>query len=74
MTRTDIETALDNHKLWCRMATGRYWACKRNGKTRTWKRDAARWEIPIKIGYKTYGLITPESIASDELTISDGRP
>lgn len=31
---------------------------RRNGRTQTWKRDAARWRVPIKLGLYQYGDIT----------------
>lgn len=31
---------------------------RRNGKTKTWKRDPERWEIPVKFGMYAYTRIT----------------
>ena len=32
--------------------------CRRNGATKTWKKDAARFEVPVKTGFRTCGVIT----------------
>jgi hypothetical protein len=54
----DFEQALDQGILEVPVNSGyilrpqRYWRIRRNGKTRTWKRDAERWEIPCKAGLK----------------------
>lgn len=71
VTREQVETALDHGRLFCRMTTGRLWCCRRNGRTKTWKTRPDDFRIPIKIGFRTYGAITPQSLASDELVIKD---
>lgn len=35
--------------------------CRRNGTTKTWKRDKNRFEIPVKIGLKGFSYITNEN-------------
>ena len=67
--RKTIEDALDQGHLWMAVAGSRWWRCRRNGQTRTWKRDATRFDIPIKAGWKVYGNITQASI----VTIPGGR-
>lgn len=71
MDRVTFERALDSHKVKARVSNGNLWMVKRNGKTRTWKRDADRFEIPIKMGFKSYGLVTQDNINSDALVIID---
>ena len=57
MTLIEIEEALDRGKLFVKMRSGRNWKARRNGKTQRWKRDVARFRIPIKFGYKDCGEI-----------------
>lgn len=61
LNQTAIEHALDGGFLWARMTSGRYWKLRRNGRTQTWKRDTARFRIPVKCGFRTYGEITESS-------------
>ena len=56
-----VEQALDNHNLWLLIRSGRYWRCRRNGVTKTWKRDPFRFRIPIKCGLYVYDEITNDS-------------
>lgn len=53
-----IEQAIDDHHLWVRVSTGRYWRCRRNGVTKRWKRDANRFRIPFKAGMFVFGEVT----------------
>ena len=61
MTQQEIETALDSGRLETRWANGKWYAVRRNGATRTWKRDKDRFAIPCKTGFRdcftiaTYG-------------------
>lgn len=52
MTRAAFEAALDSGLLQTKIYTqrngDRWYDCRRNGRTQTWKRDPARFEIPIK--------------------------
>jgi hypothetical protein len=51
MNREDFETMLDAGKLQTRIQrnNGENWHdVRRGGKTRTWKRDPTRFEIPIR--------------------------
>lgn len=61
MERNEVESALDNHKLFVRMNSGNYWQLRRNGRTKLWKRDANRWRIPVKAGFRECGEINNES-------------
>jgi hypothetical protein len=60
MTREEFETALDAHRLWIQEWPNgkcRWYLVRRNGRTRTWKKDAARWEIPIKWKFRSTGRV-----------------
>lgn len=73
MQRHEIETALDSGTLFIAMyARGKWWQLRRNGATQTWKRDAARFRIPVKFGLKGYDAIT-ESFPMDQLRIAPDR-
>jgi len=39
-------------------------AFRRNGQTKTWKREPGKFQIPVKRGLKEYGYITNENIDS----------
>ena len=62
MTREQIETALDSHKMSVRMRNGKLWMVRRNGRTQTWKTRPSEFRIPIKFGFKGYGEITQHSL------------
>jgi hypothetical protein len=73
MTRQELETALDSGRLeinGCYNGSGWYRA-RRNGKTRTWKRDAERFEVPIKWAFKNYGTIDRHNLDSKAIRIAD---
>jgi hypothetical protein len=38
---------------------------RRNGKTKTWKRDPDRFRIPVKYGMRGYGYITYEQLCNN---------
>jgi hypothetical protein len=62
MTLNQIETALDAGRL--EIAGGmpnKWYRCRRNGRTRKWKRSPDRWEIPIKYAFHGYATITPQT-------------
>jgi hypothetical protein len=51
MTREEFETALDERRLWIveyQVQGRRNYLVRRNGRTKTWKTDPNRFEIPIK--------------------------
>ena len=54
MTREAFEAALDRGHLQTalRGRETKWYTCRRNGKTRLWKRDSSRFEIPIKYRYR----------------------
>jgi hypothetical protein len=59
--RRDIDRALDDGNLWAAMMDGRYWRLRRNGRTRLWKTQRDRFEIPVKCGIRSYATITQYS-------------
>lgn len=66
VTRANVETLLDRGELYAGMRNGAWWKLRRNGATKTWKRDATRVRIPIKAGLKSTSAIT-------ETDFHDGR-
>lgn len=58
ITRQNIDELLDTHKLYAAIQNGRWYAMRRNGATKRWKRDASRIYVPFKFGFKGYGTIT----------------
>lgn len=52
VTRENVEHLLDSGLLYVAMANDRWWQARRNGKTRRWKKDPTRIEIPFKCGFK----------------------
>jgi hypothetical protein len=68
----ECETALDTGKLYAAAGSNRYWLARRNGATKRWKRDATRFRIPIKYGFRGTGRI--EHITDWQyLRIADSR-
>ena len=63
-TREQVENLLDNGRLQVLMSKreNRWWTCRRNGKTKTWKRDSSRWEIPAKAGFRATFTIGRDSV------------
>jgi len=43
-------------------ADGSRLRCRRNGKTKTWKRTPQRFQIPVKHGMYDYGYITEKEM------------
>jgi hypothetical protein len=56
-TLIEIETALDNGKLFARISNGKYWECRRNGRTQRWKTRPEHFRIPIKFGFRGTGAV-----------------
>jgi hypothetical protein len=66
ITRANVDALLDAGMIEVAMnKPGRWWAIRRNGKTRTWKRDTSRIEIPFKAGIYTYGTITQDDFVGN---------
>lgn len=61
MERVEIESALDSGHLEICMPNKRWWKVRRNGRTKLWKKEPHRFEIPIKAGWRTTGRITHEN-------------
>jgi hypothetical protein len=58
ITRDNVECLLGARVIEAALNNGRWWKIRRNGATKTWKRDEEKVRIPIKFGYKGYGVIT----------------
>ena len=60
--RMDVELALDAGQLYTAVTRGngvhKWWQCRRNGMTKTWKRSPDKFRIPIKFGFRGTGQIT----------------
>lgn len=53
MTREQVEAALDRGMLQIQSVNdGRWFDIRRNGATKTWKRNPNNVEIPCKVGFK----------------------
>lgn len=65
MTLQEIEQALDQGRVWARMAHGVLWQARRNGRTKTWKTRPHAFRIPIKAGFRATGYIDHENWSSD---------
>ena len=59
--RLAIEGALERGHLWAAMQNGRYWRLRRNGATKLWRREADRFSIPVKAGFKSCARIDENS-------------
>lgn len=70
MTRQELETALDAGGLEAEMTNGRWWKLRRNGKTRTWKRDPKRFEVPVKAGLRAYARLGEADLTNPHLRIA----
>lgn len=57
ISRANIDSLLDNGSLFVQMRTGRWWRIRRNGATKTWKKDAMRIRVPFMHGMYGYGAI-----------------
>ena len=53
MTFDEIETALDAGQLQISYDHGSWLSVRRNGRTKLWKRDVDRFNIPCKLGFNT---------------------
>lgn len=62
LTVENFDQALDAGEVRVQMLSGRWWAVRRNGKTRRWKRDLNRVEWPLKYGLRGYFTVRPEDL------------
>ena len=77
MSRQEVETALDSGRLWARITNGRYWQCRRNGATKTWKTRPAEFRIPIKAGFRSTGYVEHDSnigARGADFVVADHQP
>lgn len=65
--RAEAETALDAGRLFVQISAGRWWVARRNGATATWKKNPARFSIPIKMGINVYHKINEINVANVSL-------
>jgi hypothetical protein len=68
----EVETALDAGRLYLSMVNGNWYQLRRNGRTKTWKRNPERFYIPVKWGMYGYGVID-EAMPKSNLRIADSR-
>jgi hypothetical protein len=61
MNRHEIETALDTGQLYINVF-GKFWRCRRNGVTQTWKRSPSRFRIPVKVGLDKHWAIQEDNM------------
>jgi hypothetical protein len=40
---------------------GNWWRIRRNGRTKFWKHQPERWQIPVKAGMSVYAYLTDEN-------------
>lgn len=53
----EVDDLLDQGMIEMAMANGEWWKIRRNGQTKRWKKDVNRIRIPIKFGWRGYGVI-----------------
>lgn len=56
-----IEENLDSGALCAPTTIGTTWAVKRNGRTRLWKREPLKFEIPVRVGFRSFATIDNRS-------------
>lgn len=64
-TLQEVETALDGGRLYGCANSNRavWWKLRRNGQTKKWKTRPDDFRIPVKMGLRTCGQVTPDTIA-----------
>jgi hypothetical protein len=72
MTKDEIETALRNGTLQGQARNGKWYNLRRNGATKTWKRDPNRWSIPVKAGLRDCFRIDQDT-TQQYLRVGEGR-
>lgn len=73
VTRETVDALLDAGSLEVAMSHGKWWAIRRNGATKRWKRDASRIYVPFKAGMYTYGAITESDFVNGVLNSAHVR-
>lgn len=61
-SRGHFEAALEEGRAWTQMTNGSWWRLRRNGQTRLWKRNQARFLIPVKAGMRACGHCTDRNL------------
>ena len=69
MTRVELETALDQGRVQVLMSNGNWWRLRRNGQTKTWKRDTVKFRIPVKAGLRAYAYVDNHNLNSGNFRI-----
>lgn len=64
--KSEINQLIDSGKIQVLMSGGKWWNIRRNGKTKTWKRNPNRFLIPYKAGIHIYGHITEADFDKEE--------
>ncbi len=64
------EQALTANTFQCGYIGG-YYLCRRNGKTKTWKRSPERFQVPLKFGLYGYGYLTEVNAHNFEVIEDD---
>lgn len=67
-TLHELETALDQGRLYTRTSIASWAQVRRNGKTQRWKTRPDYFRVPFKVGLGTTGQIVPHNI--EEFRIS----
>ena len=67
MTLQELERLLDSRSLEILMRNGNWWAIRRNGATKRWKREPSRFQIPIKAGLRSHGYL--ETLDLDSINV-----
>jgi hypothetical protein len=65
ITRANVNELLDKRVIEVAMRSGKWWEIRRNGKTKTWKKDASRICIPFKYGFRGCSQITETDFRED---------
>lgn len=60
-TRHDLESALDSGRLEVQWQNGKWYAVRRNGRTKLWKTRPEWFRIPCKSGFRDQFAIGDES-------------
>jgi hypothetical protein len=75
MTQEEFEAALDGRRLWIREWEGlraRWYLVRRNGVTKTWKKDGSKWTVPIKWKLKSTARVTEKTGLDDWFKANPG--
>lgn len=62
VTHENVEHLLDSGLLYVGINNGAWWLARRNGKTKKWRKEPERYEIPYKVGFRRTGRLSQVSI------------